>query len=67
MAGNRQATGGRVLVGSLWERQFTGGMVAVNPSGTTHSLALHSIYLTTGGRAVSSITLAPHSGAILIS
>jgi hypothetical protein len=61
-----KASGGRVLVGSLWERQFSGGMVAVNPSGTTHSLALHSTYLTAGGRAVSSITLAPHSGAILL-
>lgn len=60
-----KATGRRVLVGSIWERQFTGGMVAVNPSGSTHTMALHSTYLTAGGRAVSSITLAPHSGAIL--
>src|SRR4051794_5478532 len=33
-----RATGARVQVGSIWERPFSGGMVAVNPSGTPHSI-----------------------------
>jgi hypothetical protein len=62
-----KATGARVRVGSIWERPFSGGMVAVNPSGTAHSIALHARYLTPSGRAVTSLQLAPHSGTVLTS
>jgi hypothetical protein len=62
-----RATGARTQVGSIWERPFSGGMVAVNPTGSTHSLALHATYLTASGRSVSNITLTAHSGAILTS
>ncbi|HEX2587307.1 MAG TPA: putative glycoside hydrolase [Gaiellales bacterium] len=60
-----RATGARVQVGAIWERPFSGGIVAVNPSGTTRTLALHSTYLTPSGHAVTSIQLAPHSGTVL--
>src|SRR5262249_42770382 len=60
-----RATGARSQIGSIWERPFSGGMVAVNPSGTTHSIALHATYLTPSGQAVTSLQLAPHSGTVL--
>ena len=60
-----RATGARVQVGAVWERPFSSGMVAVKPTGTTHTLALHATYLTPSGHAVTSIQLAPHSGTVL--
>ncbi|HEY0388846.1 MAG TPA: putative glycoside hydrolase [Gaiellales bacterium] len=60
-----RATGARTRVGSIWERPFSGGMVAVNPTGTARTIALHATYQTVSGRAVTAIQLAPHSGTVL--
>jgi hypothetical protein len=41
-------------------------MVAVNPSGTAHSLALHATCLAPSGHQVTTLQLPPHSGTVLV-
>ncbi len=57
--------GARYQVGGAWRREFTGGTVVVNPSSSTVTVPLGSGYVDDSGAAVSSVTLAPASGAIL--
>jgi hypothetical protein len=58
------ATKQRVGVG--WMRRYTGGVALVNPSASTsQTFQLGDSYLTDAGATISSITLAPTTGAIL--
>jgi hypothetical protein len=57
-------TGALKVDGSLYCRQFTNGMVVVNPTGTADSMPLSQPY-TLSGKAVNSISVSPHSGVIL--
>jgi hypothetical protein len=51
--------------GDLYQRAFSDGKVVVNPTGRTSSIDLGADYLDDGGNVVRSITLDPHSAAIL--
>jgi hypothetical protein len=56
----------RYQVGAAWRRDYTGGTVVVNPSATiTQNVALGSPFVAADGSTVSSVSLAPMTGAIL--
>jgi hypothetical protein len=57
--------GARFQVGSAWRRDFSGGTVLVNPTGSTVTVALEQTYLRDDGSSTTSVTLGPTSGAIL--
>jgi hypothetical protein len=54
------------LVGSVYERSFTGGLSVVNPGLTTATVSLGGRYRDLEGDTVSSITLPAHSGDVLL-
>jgi Hypothetical glycosyl hydrolase family 15 len=56
----------RQVSGSLYSRQFTNGMVVVNPSGSSASMSLPRSYMLSG-KSVNSLTVSAHSGVILTS
>ncbi len=56
--------GPMIATGSVLSRRFTGGIVVVNPSGTTAAVTMSRAYYK-GGRLASSVMLAPRSAAIL--
>ena len=59
-------TGPAKEIGVVWERQFSNGIVVVNPSGSaTVTAPLGGLYLQPNGTAVTSVLLGPHSGAVL--
>jgi len=59
-------TGARYQVGVGWRRDYTGGTVIVDPDPSTPvTVNLGATYQTTSGAGVSSITVQPHSAAIL--
>ena len=59
-------TGPRHRSGTAWRRDFTGGVVLVNPSSSTSAtLDLGGEYLTDKGERVTFVTLAPTSGTVL--
>ena len=61
-----EATGARRTWSNLLRRDFTGGMVLVNPPGApTQTVALGSTMQDAGGNPVSSVTLAAASGVVL--
>jgi hypothetical protein len=51
--------------GGLYQRSFTNGKVVVNPSGQMSTIDLGADYRDDGGTVVRSLTLGPHSAAIL--
>jgi len=51
--------------GSVYARDFENGKVLVNPTTSSYTVALDKEYMTLDGKKVSSITLNPHTGAIL--
>jgi hypothetical protein len=56
----------RYQVGAAWRRDFSGGTVIVNPSGSvTQSVALGAPFIAADGSTVTSVTLAPTTAAIL--
>lgn len=56
----------RLLAGGVWRRDFTGGVVLVNPSASdSATVALGAAYRGSDGAWVSSVTLRPSSAAIL--
>ncbi|MBV9405313.1 MAG: hypothetical protein JO211_08205 [Acidobacteriaceae bacterium] len=60
-------TSNRYVWNGLICRNFSGGMVLVNPPGSsTQSVFLPGIYLRTDGTQVNVLSLAPKHGAILI-
>ena len=50
----------------LYQRNYTKARIIVNPSENTLSMPLEGTYYTIGGRAVSSLTLAPKTAEILL-
>lgn len=56
---------GYVAMGSVFGRDFTGGKVLVNPDKVGHTVSLGGTYHTLDGVAVTSVTLAPHTGLLL--
>jgi hypothetical protein len=52
-------------VGPAWRRNFTGGTVVVNPSGTPVTVPLGASYLTPAGAPVVSVLLSPGNGLVL--
>jgi Hypothetical glycosyl hydrolase family 15 len=58
--------GPRYKVGVAWRRDYTGGTTIVNPSPTSaQTIALGRTYTTSGGSAVSSVTVGATDGIIL--
>jgi hypothetical protein len=61
-----EATGARRTWNNLLRRDFTGGVVLVNPPGApTQTVSLPSTMQDSGGNSVSSVTLAAASGVVL--
>src|ERR1700730_17376822 len=61
-----QATDARYIWGEVLRRDFTGGMVLVNPPGApTRAISLTTPMQDASGNTVSSVTLSPASGAVL--
>jgi len=53
-------------VGSVWRREFSGGIVVVNPTNSqTVTLPLGAPYLGPNGSVVTSVVLPPHTGLTL--
>lgn len=48
-----------------FRRHFAHGIAVVNPTTNSHTVRLHGAYLTLGGRRVTRLRLAPHSGQVL--
>jgi hypothetical protein len=60
------ATGSYAKTNNVYQRTFTGGRVLVNPNPkSTFTVALGGTFHTLNGTAITSITLAPHTAAIL--
>jgi len=59
-------TGARYQVGVSWRRDYSGGTVVVNPDpSSAQTVDLGGSYQTIAGATVSSITLQPHTAALL--
>jgi hypothetical protein len=54
------------LKGGVYQRSFTNGRVLVNPSGSAVTVKLGTTMSTIGGSRISSLTLAPYSGTVLL-
>ena len=65
MAEVGQPRGGRYPVGAAWRRDYSGGTVLVNPSAATVWVSLESPHVNQDGQVVSSLALAPATGAVL--
>jgi Hypothetical glycosyl hydrolase family 15 len=55
----------RFAVGAAWRRDFSGGVVVVNPSDASVTVALGATYTLPDGTQVDSVTLAPTTAEIL--
>lgn len=53
--------------GGWYQRDYTNGTVLVNPSGSSVTVALGGTYRDVNGQTMTSITLTPWSGAVLVS
>jgi hypothetical protein len=53
-------------VGDVYERTFTNGIAAVNPTGSPAAISLGGSYKNLNGQTVTSETLAPNSGDVFI-
>jgi hypothetical protein len=58
-------TDARYQVGSAWRRDYTGGVVLVNPTTASVTVPLGGTYYDASGAALSSLTLGPTTGAVL--
>jgi hypothetical protein len=54
------------LANGAWTRAFTNGMSVVNPTTSTATVDLASPMRTLSGRTVTSVTLAPNTGEVLV-
>src|SRR4029079_1981792 len=54
------------LLGGVYQRTFTHGRVLVNPSASTVTVNLGATMTTPSGTKVSSLTMAPYTGAVLL-
>jgi len=52
--------------GSLFERSFTNGIVAVNPTSTAATITFGGTYVNRDGTSITSETLAPDSGHVFL-
>jgi len=59
-------TTGMTASGAAFVRSFGNGKAVVNPSASTVTVNLGGSYRSLSGRTVSSVTLAPHSGEVLV-
>lgn len=59
------AQGAYFQSGSMYERNYTNGLVVVNPSASSASLGLNGTYQTLDGAQVTSLTLGAYSGEVL--
>jgi len=57
--------GARYSVGGVWRRNFTNGVVVVNPTAETRTLDLGAAYTTAAGETVRALTLAAKTGLVL--
>ena len=57
--------GPKRLVDGIWRREYTGGVVVVNPTARPSPIRLGGTFLRRGGRAVTALTLAPATGLVL--
>lgn len=57
--------GTRYPVGAAWRRDYSGGTVLVNPSSATVWVSLGSAHVSQDGEVISSLALAPTTGAVL--
>ena len=51
---------------SIYEREYTNSLALVNPTNNYYTISLGRSYRTLGGSWVTSITVAPHTGVILL-
>lgn len=58
-------TGSEVLLGTAWRRTLSWGVAAVNPAPVPAVVPLGGTYLDSTGQPVTSVALAPDSGAVL--
>jgi hypothetical protein len=58
-------TGSYAKVGSVYRRSFSNGLVLVNPTTSSATVALSGPYTTLSGTVVTSVTLPPHTGQVL--
>lgn len=61
-----RATSKYRLIGGVYERRFSGGRVIVNPTTRSHTFALGAKFRSLKGSLVTSVTLGPHTAAILM-
>jgi Hypothetical glycosyl hydrolase family 15 len=57
--------GPKRLVGGVWRREYTRGVVVVNPNETGAAVRLGGAFVRRGGRVVTSVALAPATGLVL--
>jgi hypothetical protein len=50
----------------MYQRRFTNGVVVVNPTTTPYTMALGGTFRSLGGETVTSVTMAPHTGDVLV-
>lgn len=60
-----QPSGAYYQAGGVYQRDFSAGKVAVNPTGTTRTVSLGGQYRTLAGTTVSQITLPPNTAEVL--
>ena len=58
-------TGAYYAVGKAYRRNFSGGTVLVNNTGTSIKVSLGATYINSSGSRVTSSTLQPHTGEVL--
>jgi hypothetical protein len=61
-----QPTGAYYSSQSVYMRDFTNGKVLFNPSGSSHTVSLGGTYKLLDGTIVTSVTLGPYNGEILL-
>lgn len=59
-------TGPYFDAGGYYERRFTSGLALVNPGDSTYTVDLGGTYVTVWGKEVTSVTLFPHRGKVLV-
>ena len=61
-----QPLGGKFKVGLAWRRDFSGGVIVVNPSTSEQTVSLGGTYTTTTGAKVTSLTLPSADAELLL-
>jgi hypothetical protein len=61
-----QPLGAKFKVGLAWRRNYSGGVVVINPSTSQQTVSLGGVYTTTTGAKVTSLTLSSADAELLI-